>query len=168
MTEPDAPTARDRLLLALATGFGSGYAPVAPGTFGSAVGLVLAWPLLCLPLPAYLAATAGVAGAGIVAAGHAEGHFRAKDPGPIVIDEIAGMLVTLAGVAPGWVNLIAGFLLFRLFDIFKPFPCRWAERRFAGGLGVMADDLFAGAYACLCLHLAAPLLERTGALLGGS
>jgi phosphatidylglycerophosphatase A len=167
MSEPAPLSPRDRLLLLIATGLGSGYAPVASGTFGSAVGLVLAWPLLCLPLAAYLAVTAVVSAVGIVASDYAEGHFGGKDPGAIVIDEIAGMLVTLIGVAPGWMNLIAGFFLFRLFDIFKPFPCRWAERRFAGGLGVMADDLFAGAYACLCLHLGAPLLERAGALLGG-
>jgi phosphatidylglycerophosphatase A len=166
---PDSPprTVRDRVLMALATGFGSGLAPVAPGTAGSVVGLVLAWPLLCLPLAAYGAVTVAVAGLAVAAAGHAERHFGAKDPGAIVIDEIAGMFVTLVAVAPTAVNLLAGFLLFRLFDIVKPFPCRWAERRFSGGLGVVADDLMAGVYACACLHLAAPLLERGRALLGG-
>jgi len=167
MPPHEPATLRDRLLLVLATGFGSGHAPVAPGTFGSAVGVALAWPLLALPLGGYLAVTAAVALVGIVAAGHAERHFGGKDPGVIVIDEIAGMLVTLAGVTPGLVNLVAGFLLFRLFDIFKPFPCRWAERNFAGGLGVMADDLVAGAYACICLHMAGPVLDRGRALLGG-
>jgi len=164
---PPPQTARDRLWLVLATGFGSGRAPVAPGTAGSVVGLLLAWPLLGLPLAAYVAATVLVSVVGIVASGHAERHFGAKDPGAIVIDEIAGMFVTLTAVAPGAVNLVAGFFLFRLLDIFKPFPCRWAERRFAGGLGVMADDLFAGVYACACLHLAAPLLDRLRALLAG-
>lgn len=168
MNRPAAPrTPRDRLLLVLATGFGSGYAPVAPGTAGSAVGLLLAWPLLALPLGAYLGVTAAICLVGVAASDLAERHFGGKDPGAIVIDEIAGMFVTLAGVAPGALNLVAGFLLFRLFDIFKPFPCRWAERRFSGGLGVMADDLLAGAYACACLHLIAPLLARVQGLPGG-
>lgn len=164
---PRTPSsARERLLLAVATGFGSGRSPVAPGTAGSAVGVLLAWPLLALPLAAYVAVTALVAGLGIVAAGTAERHLGAKDPGAIVIDEIAGMLLTLTGTVPGVGSFVAGFLLFRLFDIVKPFPCRWAERNFSGGLGVMADDLMAGVYACACLHLLGPLLERGRELLG--
>jgi phosphatidylglycerophosphatase A len=156
-------TVRDRALLAVATGLGSGYAPVASGTAGSLVGLAIAWPLLTLlPLWGYLAATAAVSGLGVVAAGRAETLFGSKDPGRIVIDEIAGMLVTLIGVPPTWPLLAAGFLLFRVFDILKPFPCRWAERRLPGGLGVMTDDLLAGAYACLVLHVVLVALERAG------
>jgi phosphatidylglycerophosphatase A len=154
MNETPRRTVRDRALLAVATGLGSGCAPVAPGTAGSLVGLALAWP--------YLAATAAVSGLGVVAAGRAEALLGSKDPGRIVIDEIAGMLVTLIGVPPTWPLLAAGFLLFRVFDILKPFPCRWAERRLPGGLGVMTDDLLAGAYACLVLHVVLVALERAG------
>jgi phosphatidylglycerophosphatase A len=166
MAAPAPPTPADRLWLLLATGFGSGYAPVAPGTVGSAVGLVLAWPLLRLPLAAYLGVAAAVAALGVAAAARAEARLGGKDPQAVVIDEIAGVLVTLAGTAPDAWTLGAGFLLFRLFDIAKPFPCRRAER-LPGGLGVMADDLVAGVYACACLHLAAPLLARGRELLGG-
>lgn len=163
MNGPPRRTARDRALLAVATGLGSGYAPVAPGTAGSLVGLGLAWPLLTLlPLWGYVAAAAAVAGLGVVASARAEALLGAKDPGRIVIDEVAGMLVTLIGVPPTWPFLAAGFLLFRAFDILKPFPCRWAERRLPGGLGVMGDDLLAGAYACLLLHLVRMALERAG------
>jgi len=153
MDEPARRTARDRALLAVATGLGSGYAPVAPGTAGTLVGLVLAWALSGLPLWGYLAATAAVSALGVVASARAEALLGRKDPGAIVIDEIAGILVTLIGVPATGPLLVAGFFLFRAFDILKPFPCRWAERRLPGGLGVMADDLMAGVYACLVLHL---------------
>jgi phosphatidylglycerophosphatase A len=169
MNGPPRRTARDRALLAVATGLGSGYAPVASGTAGSLVGLALAWPLqTLLPLWGYVAAAAAVSALGVVASGRAETLFGAKDPGRIVIDEIAGMLVTLIGVPPDWPLLAAGFLLFRTFDILKPFPCRWAERRLPGGFGVMGDDLLAGAYACLVLHVAMHLARLAVAPAGGA
>lgn len=152
----DGPTATppksNRVLLALATGLGSGYAPVAPGTAGSLVGLGVALPLLHLPVWAYLAVTAVVCGVGVVASSHAEAHFGRKDAGAIVIDEVAGMLLTLTATGGTVAEMVAGFLLFRLLDIVKPFPCRRAEG-LKGGLGVMADDVVAGVYACLLLHL---------------
>ncbi|MBI5136186.1 MAG: phosphatidylglycerophosphatase A [Nitrospirae bacterium] len=150
---PSKPSYTNRALVFIATGFGSGYLPKAPGTFGSLVGLLIAWPLLALPLPPYLLATAACCALGVVAAGVAERRFGVKDPGAIVIDEIAGILVTLIAVTPTLPHLLLGFALFRLFDITKPFPCRWAERRLGGGLGVMADDILAGIYAAAALHL---------------
>lgn len=143
----------DRMVLLLATGLGSGRLPKAPGTAGSAVALLLAWPLLSLSLPLYLAATALVAVAGVFIAGRAERLLGGKDHQSIVIDEVVGILVTLIAVPRTWEHLVLAFFLFRLFDIWKPFPCRWAERRFAGGAGVMGDDLLAGLYACAVLHL---------------
>jgi phosphatidylglycerophosphatase A len=136
------------LVLFIATGAGSGYAPVASGTFGSAVGLALYALIAGLSPVPFLVATAVVTGIGVWAAHHAERIFEKQDDGRIVIDEIAGMLVSLALLPVGFTVAIVGFLLFRLFDIVKPPPCRWLES-LHGGLGVMADDVFAGVYANL-------------------
>ena len=127
--------------------------PVAPGTAGSAAGLALFWVIrstgsLWLEVVVLLVVTM----AGVVAAAAAESTYRRRDPGLIVIDEVAGMLVTLLAVPVGIVGAVAGFFLFRLFDIVKPFPARQAER-LPGGWGVMADDLVAGLYAQVLLRL---------------
>jgi phosphatidylglycerophosphatase A len=139
--------------LALATAFGAGYLPKAPGTFGSAVGLLL-WLVLPHVLWVQLLAIALVSVAGIWSATVAERHFGRRDPREVVIDEVAGMMITLAVIpqATGWWMLIA-FLLFRAADIVKPFPVNRLER-LPGGLGIMADDLMAGVYANLVLRAA--------------
>jgi phosphatidylglycerophosphatase A len=136
------------LVLALATGAGSGYAPFAPGTFGSLVGLALWWALWGLRPGAYAAACGAAIGAGIWAADRAERIFGKHDDGRITIDEVAGMLLSLAWLPDRPEVGGVGFALFRLFDIWKPFPARNAER-LPGGVGVMADDLAAGLYANL-------------------
>jgi len=140
--------------LAVATAAGAGFAPVAPGTFGSLVGVgVFA---LIAPLGAFAAALAviGVTAVGVWAAGEAERIFARGDDGRIVIDEVAGQLGALwpltllapdRALAP--LPLAIGFLAFRAFDIAKPGPVRWAERHFSGGRGVVFDDLVAGAFA---------------------
>jgi phosphatidylglycerophosphatase A len=152
----------------LATAAGAGYAPVAPGTFGSAVGVALYAPLSVLnPLLFALTVTAMLF-LGIWAADEAERVFGVKDDGRIVIDEVVGQLIALAPLlvfaepaATRSLPLLgAGFLLFRLFDIWKPGPVGWAERRFAGGAGVMLDDVVAGALAGLALT---PLVMIWGA-----
>jgi phosphatidylglycerophosphatase A len=136
------------LILALATGGGSGYSPVASGTVGALVGLALWVPLAGLSPVAYAAACAVVTGVGIWSAGRAEQILGRHDDGRITIDEVAGMLVSLAWL-PARLEVVGlGFVLFRLFDIWKPFPARAAER-LPAGLGVMADDLVAGLYANL-------------------
>ena len=135
-------------VLALATGGGSGYAPVASGTVGSAVGLGLWLALIRLPPAGYALACVGVALVGIWAAGRAESLLGRHDDGRITIDEIAGMLLSLAWLPARPEVAGVGFVLFRIFDIWKPFPARRAEQ-LPGGLGVMADDLVAGAYANL-------------------
>jgi phosphatidylglycerophosphatase A len=142
---------RTRAGLAVATALGAGYAPKAPGTFGSAVGLLL-WIVLPKILWLQLLAIALVAGIGSWAGTVAEEHFGRHDPGEVVIDEVAGMMVTLllnpiAG--PLW--MLAAFVLFRAADIVKPFPVRRFER-LPGGVGIMADDLAAGVYANLALR----------------
>ena len=152
-----------KFVLFVATGAGSGYVPVAPGTAGALVGLGiwvgLSWPgmsPLAVPLAVLL-----FTGIGIWAAARAGPLFGNEDDGRITIDEVAGMLLSLVFLPLRPEVAIAGFLLFRLFDIWKPFPARQAER-LHGGVGVMADDLVAGLYA----NLAGQLLWRV-ALPGG-
>jgi phosphatidylglycerophosphatase A len=137
--------------LALAT-VGVGYIPFAPGTWGSAVGLIVWW---LLPASAWWQGVAIVASfaAGSWAAGVAERHFGRTDPGQVVIDEVMGMLVTLWMNPVGWRGAIVAFLLFRAADIVKPFPANRLEK-LHGGIGVMADDAMAAVYANLALRLA--------------
>jgi phosphatidylglycerophosphatase A len=148
---------RRRLAVALATAGGAGYSPVAPGTAGSAVGVGLYWILA----PAGTAIVVGTALAllvlGVLAADVVESLYGRSDDGRIVIDEVVGQLLALAPLPwlahdprSPWL-LAAGFLAFRLFDIWKPGPARWAERHFEGGKGVMFDDVFAGLFAGACV-----------------
>jgi phosphatidylglycerophosphatase A len=151
-----------KLVLAFASGAGTGYAPIAPGTAGSALaaGLwLLAVPGLGISTAGWLAVVALVTGLGIWAAGEAEKLWGTHDDGRITIDEVAGQWLALlfVPVDPAdpvqalWVA-VSGFLLFRLFDIWKPPPVRRFES-LPGGVGVVADDLMAGLYANLCLQV---------------
>jgi phosphatidylglycerophosphatase A len=137
--------------LAVATGLGVGYAPLAPGTVGSILGLAF-WVFLPAGLLVQAVVIAAVFGAGVWSAGLAEEHFRGTDPGPVVIDEVMGMLVTLCLNPVSWGGALLAFLLFRLFDVVKPYPANRLER-LHGGLGIMADDFMAGVYANLTLRL---------------
>jgi phosphatidylglycerophosphatase A len=136
--------------LLVATAFGTGYAPIAPGTFGSAAGLALWFVLPQQPIAA-AAAIVVLFAAGAWSGTVAERHFHTTDPGPVVIDEVMGMLITLFMNPVGWGGAAAAFLLFRLFDIVKPFPARRLER-LPGGTGIMADDAMAAIYANLVLR----------------
>jgi phosphatidylglycerophosphatase A len=136
--------------LALATCFGVGYVPVAPGTVGSLAGLVL-WIALPHAIRVQAAVIVVVFAGGAWASGLAEQHFRATDPAPVVIDEVMGMLVTLFMNPVGWLGAIAAFFLFRFFDVIKPYPADRLER-LAGGVGVMADDFMAAIYANVALR----------------
>lgn len=152
-----------RAALLLATAGGAGYAPVAPGTFGSAVGLLLYLPLASVGPWLYALAVLGLLSLGIRAADECERLFGRKDDGRIVIDEVVGQLLALAplvlmGRPPSGALLVTGFVAFRCFDIWKPGPVRWAERRFAGGLGVMMDDLVAGVLSAVVLAAAVAVL----------
>ena len=165
----------DRIALALTT-FGVGYIPGAPGTYGSAVGVGIY--LAVLPIVTKLDArfpvsTADVASyialrwafiavlltafcmIGIWASGRTAAIFGRKDPSEAVVDEVMGQLITYCFVPFGasWPFILVGFLLFRLFDIIKPFPCKSVEG-LGGGLGICADDIIAGVYAGLCLAVA--------------
>jgi phosphatidylglycerophosphatase A len=131
---------RKEIVVALATGLYAGYIPIAPGTFGTLVAIPFSFFLAVLgPLEAivFLAIFFGVA---VWIAGEAEKIFQTKDSGLIVIDEMAGLLVTLYGIPLNVTSLAAGFLLFRLFDITKPFPIRRLETILPGGWGVVGDE----------------------------
>ena len=136
--------------LALATCAGVGYIPFAPGTFGSAAGLLLWW-LVPSSVPFQVALILAIFVAGSWSGSVAERHFASTDPGPVVIDEVLGMLVTLFMNPVGWVGAMLGFLLFRVSDIVKPFPANKLEE-LHGGVGVMADDFMAAVYANLALR----------------
>ncbi len=139
----------DRVALFVATVGGAGLAPVAPGTVGSVVAALLLW-LIPFSRPGLLLFLVAVTAAGIWAAPRAERLLGAKDPGAIVIDEVAGLTLGLL-VAPRTLPVVVvAFLLFRILDVVKPFPARAAER-LPGGLGVVMDDLVAGLYTLLVL-----------------
>ena len=137
----------------IATGFYSGYLPKAPGTWGSLVGLLIFFLLHTLSLGIYLAVVAGIFLIGTFAAGEAEKIMDHQDPGLVVIDEIAGMLVTMTAVPATPLAMVLGFVLFRIFDIWKPFPVNFFDQRFHGGLGIMLDDIVAGIYSLIILQL---------------
>jgi len=149
--EAARPGALSNLALALATGLGSGYSPVVPGTAGSLVGLLLFLPVHGLPPAALLCAVLALSVVGVVASGHVARLVRIEDPGIVVIDEVAGMWVTLLFLPLTPVTAVLGFVIFRVFDVVKPFPARRLED-LPGGLGIMCDDLMAGAYANLLLR----------------
>ena len=137
----------------LAFGFGAGLAPIAPGTVGSLLGVLLAWLTLDLGLVTQLGVAAGLLLAGIWICGESARRLGIHDHGGIVWDEICGMYITLL-VAPATISAwILGFLLFRAFDIVKPWPIRDLDHRLGGGLGIMLDDLVAALYAAILLAL---------------
>ena len=136
----------------LAFGFGAGLAPKAPGTFGSAVGLVAAWWLLELPLAWRVAVVIAVIGLGIWICGESARRLGRHDDQRIVLDEIAGVLLTsLAVVEKSVFALALVFVFFRFFDIVKPWPIRDVDHSLKGGLGIMLDDLIAALYAAVCV-----------------
>lgn len=160
-TEPHYPKSRQRIAARrvlgdpwcfLGFGFGSGLAPVAPGTFGTLAGIPLYLLMASWPLPLYGATTLGLFLLGIMICQRSEQRLGVSDHGGIVWDEIVGYLVTMTAVPASWQTIALGFALFRLFDILKPWPIRWLDRHVHGGLGVMLDDAAAGLFAALCLH----------------
>jgi phosphatidylglycerophosphatase A len=142
----------------LATGFGSGLARRAPGTAGSLVALPLYWLLVQAGPLIYLLLVALGFAFGVYLCDRVSRRMGVKDPACIVWDEFVGLWISLCFLPDGWYWLIAGFLLFRLFDILKPWPVSYFDREFAGGLGIMLDDVAAGVYALAIIQLAAWLL----------
>ena len=143
----------DRFLMFIATGAYSGYLPKAPGTWGSAVG-VLIWLLIGrMDLLPFLTVIGVLFIVGVVSGGAAEKIIDRVDPRPVVIDEIVGQLIALTAVPLHPAAILLSFLLFRIFDIWKPFPANWIDRHLCGGWGIMLDDVVAGLYAWLVLQL---------------
>ena len=141
-----------RLAVVLATVGGAGYAPVAPGTVGSAVGVLIFAVTRAWPWGSQVSLLVLITLVGIWSATAAARHFQREDPGFVVIDEVAGQLLTLCLLPVGMFGMLVGFVLFRVFDIVKPWPARQLEA-LHGGLGIMADDLMAGVYGWLVLRL---------------
>lgn len=131
----------------IATVFGTGHAPEAPGTMGTIAAIPLFMLMDPLERPLYLGLTALIFLAGTWAAQRYQTSIGKHDPGEVVIDEVAGFLVTMALAPAGWVWIAVGFFAFRFFDILKPPPVDWLEENLPGGWGVMADDIAAGVYA---------------------
>jgi phosphatidylglycerophosphatase A len=144
---------KKRLVLALATWWGSGYLPGAPGTWGTLAALPLWWILAHLGPLGYGLGTTAVLLLALWAAGPAQAYLGGADHPAIVIDEVAGLLITLAGVPLSWPAAALGFLLFRTLDILKPPPIRWFCAGDSGGLEVVVDDVVAGLMARLALEV---------------
>ena len=142
----------------IAFGFGSGLAPWAPGTFGTLAAVPLYWLLQPLSLAAYLALLLVFSGIGVWACGRTARELGSKDPSAIVWDEVVGYLLAMTGSPGGWPWAVAGFVVFRLFDIWKPWPVHVLDQRVTGGLGIILDDLAAGAMAWAVLWLAAAVV----------
>ncbi len=139
----------------LAFGFGSGLSPKAPGTAGTAVAVVLYLLLSELPLTAYLLMLLITFAAGIYICDRSSKLLGVHDHGGIVWDEFVGYWITMLVAPSGWVWITIGFILFRLFDILKPFPINVSDKYVHGGLGIMLDDAIAGIFAWICLQLIA-------------
>lgn len=156
---------KTRVAMTLATWFGCGLSPVAPGTVGSLGALVPAWLLAAYagwPPWAFGVLGAAIAIPGVWAAGIAERASGREDPGLVVIDEVAGQWITMAGAhVINWKSALAAFLIFRALDIWKPPPARQFDERLHGGLGIMADDVMVGIYG-------AAILWAAGAWIPGS
>ncbi|HEV7165024.1 MAG: phosphatidylglycerophosphatase A [Gammaproteobacteria bacterium] len=143
----------------LAYGFGAGLSPRAPGTLGTVVAIPIYALLIWSGPAAYFGFLAVALVAGVFICGYTARRIGVDDPKSVVWDEVVGYLITMIGVPFGAVWVLAGFLLFRLFDIWKPWPIRWLDRNVKGGFGIMVDDVAAAIPACLILNLAVYLLK---------
>jgi len=142
-----------------ALGFGAGLAPYAPGTAGTGVGVAVFLALGALPFEMYAATVLALFMAGIAVCGTTARALGVHDDPRIVWDEIVGYLITMTAVADGWQWWLTGFAVFRFFDIVKPWPIGYVDKRVKGGLGIMLDDGLAGLMACAVLHA---LMTMTG------
>lgn len=140
-------------------GLGSGLAPVAPGTFGTLAAIPFYLLLSTLSLPLYLALLLISAVVGVWICGQTADALGVHDHPAIVWDEFVGLWVTMIAAPAGWLPLVLGFALFRLFDVLKPWPIGWLDKHVSGGLGIMVDDILAGVMACICLHIALYLMQ---------
>lgn len=137
----------------LALGFGSGLAPKAPGTFGTLAAIPLVWLMQCLSLTGYVVVTLVAAILGFWICQYTAKALGVHDHPAIVWDEIVGYMVAMIALPFTWYNVLLAFVLFRLFDILKPGPIGWCDRKLTGGAGIMVDDVLAGVASAIVLHL---------------
>ena len=137
----------------LALGFGSGLMPKAPGTFGTLAAIPIYYLCKDLSLLHYLLFIAFVSIAGIYICQYTSDALKVHDHPGIVIDEFAGYFITMIAIPFSWQSVLAGFVVFRIFDIFKPWPISFLDKKVHGGLGIMIDDVVAGLFALLIMHL---------------
>lgn len=150
----------ERLAHCIATGFGAGMAAKAPGTWGTLVGIPFVLLLQPLPVWMYWSAAFAIIMLGVWACGVRGRDMGDSDHPSLVWDEVAGYVVTMGFAPAGWLWLAVGFGLFRLFDIWKPWPIHIVDRKVKNGWGTMVDDLMAGIYAGVCLFVAVRLVEH--------
>jgi phosphatidylglycerophosphatase A len=141
-----------RFVILLATGFGAGFSPVVPGTMGTLIAIPIYYFISSISFPLYELTLVAFFFFSSWVAGQAEQYWEKKDDRRIVIDEIMGFLVTMLWVTKTPLSIVSGFVLFRIFDILKPFPIRHLER-VKSGFGVVLDDVLAGIYSNIILHL---------------
>ena len=143
---------REKSVMFFATGCMIGYIPYAPGTFGSILGLSFCFLLSKTDLFFAIGLNAIFIVLAVWIAGKAEHIIKENDPGCVVIDEISGMMLTLMGLSFNFISVVAGLLVFRILDILKPFPIRFLEKKFTGGIGIVIDDVAAGICANLIIR----------------
>ncbi len=153
MTDPSQRRWNNHWVHFLAFGLGSGAAPKAPGTFGTIVAIPLYLALVQLPLWAYIVVLIITFVFGVYLCGQTSKDMGVHDHGGIVWDEFVGFWITMTALPFQWQWILAGFVLFRLFDITKPFPIGWLDKRVHGGLGIMIDDVVAGLFALIVLQV---------------
>jgi len=137
----------------LAFGFGSGLAPKAPGTFGTLAAIPFYIYASTLSLEYYIGLCLCISLIGIYICGKSAKLLNTHDHPGIVWDEFAGFFITMIAVPFSWQSIILGFILFRIFDIFKPWPISWLDKHVEGGLGIMIDDILAGLLSLVCIHI---------------
>jgi phosphatidylglycerophosphatase A len=151
---PIKPTPFRSPIQFLAFGMGSGLAPKAPGTFGTVAGVVIYWFIADWSLLWYSSFILVTALLGIWICGAASRQLKVHDHPGIVWDEFVGYWITMWAVPVDWVWILAGFVVFRVFDIAKPWPISVLDKKVGGGFGIMVDDVLAGVFACVTLHIA--------------
>ena len=151
---------KQKSVMFFATGCFIGNIPFAPGTFGSIPGLAFCFLLSKIEFALAVVLTILFIFFAIWMAHKAEIILKAEDPGCIVIDEMAGMVVTLIGLPLNMISVLAGFLIFRILDIIKPYPIRWLERKLSGGIGIVMDDIAAGILGNIILRISFGLFKN--------
>ncbi len=137
----------------MALGFGSGLMPKAPGTFGTLAAIPVYYLLKDLTVTYYIISVLILSIAGIFICQYTSDRLGVHDHPGIVIDEFAGYLITMIAVPFSWLWVVTGFVLFRLFDILKPWPISWLDKKVSGGFGIMIDDVLAGFFALAIMHI---------------